>query len=110
MIGVAKPLGGVQQPFEKLFALEKRRFAKVVPIAIEQIENVVNDRGLSDYVLAGSAHVHAFLQALEVAVASGIKRDDFSIENRVARSDRLRKRGQLGITFGDVQVVSRAQH
>src|SRR5215469_6401266 len=109
MIGVAKPLGWVQQPFEKLLALNKRRLAKIVSIAIKQIENVVHDRRLGDLVFAWSSNMHAFLQAFEVAVAPHIKRDNLSIEDCVRSSDRVRKRSEFRVTVRDVQVVTRAQ-
>ncbi len=84
MVGVAKPFGRVKQTLQELFALEQRRFAKVVAVAVKKIESEVNDAYLRDKALAGGAHVHAFLQALEAAVTLGVQGHDLSVKNCLA--------------------------
>src|SRR5260370_14139628 len=110
MIGVAKPLGCVKQALQELLAFEKRGLAKVVSIAVEKIEGEVNYANLRDKAFAGSAHMHAFLQAFEVAVALAIQSDDLSVKNCLASGQGLGKRRQLGIAFGDVNASTRAKH
>src|SRR5258705_2599958 len=110
MVGVAKPLGCVKQALQELLAFEKRGLAKVVSIAVEKIESEVNDANLRDKALAGSAHMHAFLQAFEVAAALRIQSDDLSIKNCLASGQGLGKGRQLGIAFGDVNASTRAKH
>src|SRR5437016_12219098 len=72
MIGVAKPFGGAKQSVQELLAIEERGFTKVVSVTVEKIEGEVDDRDLREQVLAGSTHVHAFLQAFEVAVTASV--------------------------------------
>src|ERR1700694_5420697 len=107
MVGVAKPFGWVKQAFQELFALEQRRFAKVVAVAVKKIESEVNDAYLRDKALAGGAHVHAFLQALEAAVTLGIQSHDLPVKNCLAGGQCIGKRGQFGIAFGNVNAVTR---
>ena len=92
VIGVAKPFRRVQQALQQLLALQQRRFAKIISIAVEKIEREVNDRYLRNQVLARRAHVHAFLQAFEVAVAALIQCHDFSVNNCLRGCKSLRKR------------------
>src|SRR5438046_9704275 len=99
MVGVAKPFGRVKQALQELLAIEKWGFAKVVSVAVEKIEDEVNDRNLRDQVFAGGAHVHAFLQAFEVAVTLGIQSDDLSVKNSLAGGQSIGKRGQFGIAL-----------
>src|SRR5712692_11811495 len=41
MIGVANPLRRVQQTLQQLLALQERRFAEIITVAIEKIESEV---------------------------------------------------------------------
>src|SRR5260370_10525154 len=95
MIGVAKALGRLQQALQELLAFEQGRFAKIESVAVEKVEGVVNDGDLRNQILARSAHVHAFLQAFEVAMAAGIQSNDFSIINCLARSAGLVPRDKV---------------
>lgn len=106
MIGVAERFGIVKQGLEQLFALKERSLAKVVAVAIEKVKNEVGDRNLRHKGVAGRLHVHALLEALEVAMATGVESDDFAVENRCARAEVPGKRGELGITPGDVDVIA----
>src|SRR5439155_5431084 len=109
MVRVTKPFQCVKQALQELLALEERSFAKVVSIAVEKIKGKVNDGNLRDQVLAGGPHMHAFLQALEVAAALRVQRDNLSVKNRLAGGQSTGKGGHLGIALGDVNAVTRAQ-
>ena len=109
MVGVAKPLRRVQQAAQQLFAFEQRGVAKVVSVAIKNVEREVNDRRLAYQHFAGGAHVHALLQALKVAAPARIERHNLAVENRLARGENFWKRRQFRIALGDVNVVARAQ-
>src|SRR5258708_28344993 len=101
MIGVAKALRRVKQALQELLAIEERSFAKVVAVAVEKIEGKVNDRYLCDQALDGGAHMHAFLQALEVTVTLGIPSDYLSVQTCLARALRLGKHYKYEIAFAD---------
>src|SRR5438046_2668689 len=109
MVGVAKPFGRVKQALQELLAIEKWGFAKVVSVAVEKIEDEVNDRNLRDQVFVGGAHVHAFLQAFEVAATLGIQGYDLSVKNSPAGGQSIGKRVQFGIALGDVNAGTRAK-
>ncbi len=109
MIGVAKALGRLQQALQELLAFEQGRFAKIESVAVEKVEGVVNDGYLRNQILARSAHVHAFLQAFEVAMAAGIQSNDFSINNCLAGSEGFGKRSQFRVAPGDVRAGTGAK-
>ena len=109
MVGVAKPFGRVKQALQKPLAIEERSVAKVVSVAIEKIEGEINDGYLREKTLAGGPHVHAFLEALEIAVTLGIQSDDLSVKNCLAGGQGIGKRGQFGIALDDVNAGTRAQ-
>src|SRR5689334_15772296 len=92
MIGVANPFGRIKQTLQELLALEERRFAKVVSVAIEKIKSEVDGRYLRGQMLAGRAHVHAFLQASEIAAALCVQSDNLPVKNRVMSGQRTGKR------------------
>src|SRR5207245_11602226 len=109
MIGVAKPVGRVKQAVQELLALEERSFAKVVSIAVEEIEGKVNNGNLRDQDLAGGPHMHAFLQALEVAAALRVQRDNLSVKNGIASGYSSGKSCHVGIAWGGVSAIRRAR-
>src|SRR6202040_3868670 len=99
MIGIAKPPGGVHQSREKLLAFEQRSFTKVVAIAVKKIEDKVNDRDLRDEMLAGSTHVHAFLQTFEVAKTLGIQSHNLSVKDSFTCRQGFGKGSQFGVAL-----------
>ena len=109
MVRVAKPLRRVQHSLQKLLALEQRRLAQVVSIAVNQIEREVNHRRLANLLFSRSAHVHAVLQALEVSAPSRIQGHNFAVQNRLAPRESPLQRRQLRIARRNVNVVSRTQ-
>ena len=72
MVGVPKLFGRAKQSVQELLAIEEWSFAKVVSVTVEKIEDEVHDRDPREEVLAGSPHVHAFLQEFEVTVTAGV--------------------------------------
>src|SRR5713101_4824681 len=81
VIRIAKAFRHKQQPLKKLLPLEQRRFTKIVSIAVKKIEHIENGWRFRKESFARGAHVHAFLQAPKVAVASLIQGHNFSVQN-----------------------------
>src|SRR5258707_8962571 len=98
MIGVPKPLGRVKQSLQELLALDKRCFAKVVPVAVEKVKGEVNGGYLRGQVFAGRAHVHAFLQSFEATVTLRVQGPDLSVKNCLAGGWRSREESPLGVS------------
>jgi hypothetical protein len=90
MVGVAKAIGRVEKPLQQLLAFKELGIAKVVAVAVEDVEEVVDDRDAREQVCSGSPDVHALLEKTEIAVAAGVERNDFAIENCLMSGKRLR--------------------
>src|SRR5260370_26841666 len=104
MIGVPKPFRRKKQALQKLLALEERAFAKVVAVTVKKVEGEIHGGHLCNQVLAGRAHMHAFLQALEAAVALPVQRDNLSVKNCLASSQGIGKSRYFWIAFSDVNA------
>src|ERR1700756_1461234 len=109
MIREAKAFRRVQEKTEELLAFGEWRLAKVVAVAIENVEQVENDGHGGNQTLRRCADVHTLLQLLKIAAASRIEGRDLAVQNRFARTDEFGESRQVGIPRSDVRAGASAQ-
>ncbi len=119
VIGKTKSVARAKQAAQQFLAFRKRRVAQVVAVAEKQVEQVVGHSGLRKERWGRRAHVHPFLQGLEIAMPARIQNDDampariqnddFAIQNCTRRAHTLGKSGQLRILLCDVATGARTQ-
>src|SRR5262249_2808058 len=75
-------------------------------VDVEKVEEEIDGGNLGDEGLRRGANVHALLQQTKVAMAAGVQRDDFAVENSLMRCQSLRKPGEFWVTIGDFDSVA----
>ena len=102
---------GRHHRFEQLAALAKRRFAQIVAVQVEQVEDEVDHRRGARQVRhgVGIGVGDARLDQVEARDALVVEHRDFAIEHGLARRHVVRDHGQLGILPLAAQPAARLQ-
>src|SRR5215471_7145580 len=106
VIREAEAVVGVEESLQKLLALQHRNLAEIESVDVEKVEEEIDGGNLGDEGRRRGANVHALLQQTKVAMAAGVQRDDFAVENSLMRCQSLRKPGEFWVTIGDFDSVA----
>src|SRR4029077_17853681 len=109
MIGKANNVGGPENSAEELLAIEERDLTEIITVAVELVEDIVDNGRLLQERRGRAADAHAALQPLEVAARALVKHTDLSVEERLAGGEARGQIRQLRVVRGDVASGTRTQ-
>src|SRR5579863_1963484 len=107
MVGVADPRIVAKDLPQKCLSLDEWDIPQIMPVKIEEIEDVVDDGGLLHQFWRRLLYTKTELQALKIAAALAVQNHDFAVEPCLSRRNVLSDPGQLRILARNVPFGTR---